>query len=221
MSRSALPAGGCRSSGWALVLLAVALLALVFLLACGFGVSFSWAPTQRPVFFRKYPPDGLGLWLPATEASRVGGTHGRVRRDGSDGWRSLVPRGDNTGERVQVPHLPTIVCLSRRLVPNFVMDSLSRLFWDFGSLYQGRCGVILACCRGSRNFVQVAAATSAACRGTSQQNAVFQMFLQLQKLRRHASRAVEAAVSFSLKDVAASQYVCSCDVDNTSFSFRG
>ena len=29
MSRSAKPAGGCRSSGWALVLLAVALLALV------------------------------------------------------------------------------------------------------------------------------------------------------------------------------------------------
>ena len=30
---------------------------------------------------------------------RVGGTLGRVRRDGSDGWRSPVPRGDNTGGR--------------------------------------------------------------------------------------------------------------------------
>ena len=28
---------------------------------------------------------------------RVGGTHSRVRRDGSDGWRSPVTRGDNTG----------------------------------------------------------------------------------------------------------------------------
>ena len=31
---------------------------------------------------------------------------------------------------------------SRRLVPNIVMDSLSGLFWDFGSLYQRRCGVV-------------------------------------------------------------------------------
>ena len=42
-----------------------------FLGACGFGVSFSW--TQRPVFFRMCPLDVLGLWLPATEASRIGG----------------------------------------------------------------------------------------------------------------------------------------------------
>ena len=53
-----------------------------------------------------------------------------------------APRGDNTGGRVQVPHLPTTVCLSRRLVPNIVMDSPSGLFWDFGSLYQRRCGVV-------------------------------------------------------------------------------
>ena len=40
-------------------------------------------------------------------------------------------------------HLPpTIPCQSRRLVPNLVMDSLSGLFWDFGSLYQRRCGVV-------------------------------------------------------------------------------
>ena len=31
---------------------------------------------------------------------RVGGTHGRVRRDGSDGWRSPVHQGDNTGVQV-------------------------------------------------------------------------------------------------------------------------
>ena len=65
-------------------------------------------------------------------------------------------------------------------------------------------------CCGSRIFVHVAAATSASCRGTSQQNIILQMFLQLQTLRCHASRPVAAGVSLSLQDVAASQYVCSC-----------
>ena len=57
---------------------------------------------------------------------RVGGTHGRVLRDGSDGWRSPVPRGDNTGERGRVHHPPTIRCQSRRQVPHIVMDLSSR-----------------------------------------------------------------------------------------------
>ena len=35
--------------------------------------------------------DVLGLWLVASEASRVGGPLDCVRRDGSDGWRSPVP----------------------------------------------------------------------------------------------------------------------------------
>ena len=65
-------------------------------------------------------------------------------------------------------------------------------------------------------YFHVAAATSASCRGTSQQNIAFQMFLQLQTLRRHVSRPVAAGVSFSLKDVAASQYVCSRGADNLS-----
>ena len=33
-------------------------------------------------------------------------------------------------------------CQPRRLVQNIVMDSLSGFFWDFGSLYQRRCGVV-------------------------------------------------------------------------------
>ena len=53
-------------------------------------------------------------------------------------------------------------------------------------------------------LVHVAAATSASCRGTSQQNIPLQMFLQLQTLRRHVSRPVAAGVSLSLKEVAAS-----------------
>ena len=64
--------------------------------------------------------------------------------------------------------------------------------------------------------VHVAAATSASCRGTSQQNIAFQMFLQLQTLRLRVSRPVAAGVCVSLKDVAASQYVCSRDADNLS-----
>ena len=59
----------------------------------------------------------------------------------------------------------------------------------------------------------VAAATSASCRGTSQQNIASQMFLQIQTLRRHVSRPVAAGVYFSLKDVEASQYVCSRGAD--------
>ena len=51
-------------------------------------------------------------------------------------------------------------------------------------------------------YVHVAAATSASCRGTSQQNIAFQKFLQLQTLRRLLSRPVAADLSFSLKDVA-------------------
>ena len=48
----------------------------------GQSTERSTSPRQR------YPP-------PCSR--RVGGTHGRVRRDGSDGWRSPVSRGDNTG----------------------------------------------------------------------------------------------------------------------------
>ena len=45
-------------------------------------------------------------------------------RDGSDGLRSLVPRGDNTGEVLYFFRQPS-PSQSRRLVQNLVMDSLS------------------------------------------------------------------------------------------------
>ena len=41
-------------------------------------------------------------------------------RDGSDGWRSPVPRGDNTGGRGYVHPPPTIAFWARRQVPKFV-----------------------------------------------------------------------------------------------------
>ena len=65
-------------------------------------------------------------------------------------------------------------------------------------------------------FVLVAAVTLASCRGTSQQNIALQKFLQPQTLRRHVSRLVAAGVYPSVKDVAASQYVCSRGADNLS-----
>ena len=81
----------------------------------------------------------------------VGGTRRCVQCDGNDGWQSPVPRGDNTGGRVQVPHLPTIVCLPGRLVPNLVMGSFSRVC--SGTSVHSTRGVaasFLTRCRGSR-----------------------------------------------------------------------
>ena len=74
---------------------------------------------------------------------RVGGTHGCVRRDGSDGWRSPVPRGDNTGGRDHLPSsashrfpVPPTGPVHRdgSLFPCIVTGS--SVFWDFGSLHR-------------------------------------------------------------------------------------
>ena len=88
---------------------------------------------------------------------RVGGTHGRVRRDGSDGWQSPGPRGDNTGGRARVPPPPTIAFLSRRQVPNIVMGRGRCTSWQVLHIQTGAifyvsflcCGVNPACCCGS------------------------------------------------------------------------
>ena len=67
------------------------------------------APTRKlafpSFFFRRYP-----LRCSLHQKPRVGGPPGCVRRDGSDGWLSPVPRGDNTGGRVRVPPPPIIPC---------------------------------------------------------------------------------------------------------------
>ena len=63
---------------------------------------------------------------------------------------------------------------ARRQVQNFVMDSPSGLLWDFGSLYQRRCGVVSdALSRQPSILVHVVAATLAWCRGTSLRNIAF------------------------------------------------
>ena len=64
---------------------------------------------------------------------RVGGTFGCVHCDGSDGWRSPVPRSDNTGGRGCLPLLRTIVVGLRQRLPKCSRP----------------CGVPEACCYGS------------------------------------------------------------------------
>ena len=89
LSCSALPAGGCRSSGWALVLLAVALLALVLfarLWVWGFFfVSLRVGPDPRTGFLPQgFPLDVLGLWLPARQTALAGSSRSS-HRGASDG----------------------------------------------------------------------------------------------------------------------------------------
>ena len=47
---------------------------------------------------------------PCIRSHKSAGLSGSVRRDRSDGWRSPVPRGDNTGGPDGVPPPPTIAC---------------------------------------------------------------------------------------------------------------
>ena len=79
----------------------------------------------------------------------------------------------------------------------------SGLFWDFGSLYQRRCGVI------SYGFVS---------RHKPAEHRIPDVSA-VPTLRRLLSRPVAAGVSFSVKDVAASQYICSRGADNVSSHF--
>ena len=85
--------------------------------------------------------DVLGLGS-LHQKPRVGGTLGGVLCDGSDGWRSPVPRGDNTGGRVHLPPQPAIAFSvpptdSVHRDASFIMCIVtgSSFFWDFGSLY--------------------------------------------------------------------------------------
>ena len=83
----------------------------------------------------------------------------------------------------------------------------SLLFWDFSSLVAAAVF-----------YVFVAAATSASCRGTSQQNIACLMFLQLPTLRRHSLRAVAAATSLSSERRCGVMVVCSRGADDGTVS---
>ena len=86
-----------------------------------FFVSFCESAFPRTVFVSAGVASMFWDFGSLHQKPRVGGTRGRVRRDGSDGWRSPFPRGDNTGEPDRVPPSPTIACRSRRLVVNIVI----------------------------------------------------------------------------------------------------
>ena len=124
-------------------------------------------------------------------------------RDGSDGWRSPVPWGDNTGGRDGVPPPPTIAFWARRQVPKFVTGRAVDSVRDGRSSIPRRvrrCGVISHAL--SRQPVLPS--------------------VTLRRLRHIASqmfRPVAAGVYLSLKDVAASQFVCSRGADNLSSHF--
>ena len=135
-------------------------------------------------------------------------------RDGSDGWRPPVPRGDNTGGRGYVHPPPTITFWARRQVPKFVtgrsMDSV-RDGRSSTPRRVRRCGVIS--------------------HALSRQPVLSSFgFVSRHKPAEHrfpdvsATPDVEASCITSccgrrvpsLKDVAASQFVCSRGADNLS-----
>ena len=69
-----------------------------------------WAPTQGPVLSGTPLDVRCSETLaPCIRSIKSAGTHGRLRRDGSDGCRSPVPQGDNTGGRDRLPPPPAIV----------------------------------------------------------------------------------------------------------------
>ena len=121
------------------LLVAVAVLGLVLLwpvclvwvsssLLLAFSCFKRRAATQEPTNFSSgsgdpavwHRPENRNLfWYPLAvwdfgslhQKPWVGGTFCRVLRDGSGGWQSPVPQGDNTGGRVQVPlRQPSSAC---------------------------------------------------------------------------------------------------------------
>ena len=116
---------------------------------------FPRALTQGPFFLLQVSPSMFWDYGFLHQEPRVGGTHGRVRRDGSDSWRLLAPQDDGTGVRDCLPLPPTIACRSRRLVVNIVSFVLWTMYkmagpvlpdeYDVAALFRTRCP-------GSRNF---------------------------------------------------------------------
>ena len=67
---------------------------------------------RENLYFQVSPYSGRSMFLDfgsLHQKHRVGGTLGGVLHDGSDGWRSPVTQGDNTGGRGHLPPPPTIV----------------------------------------------------------------------------------------------------------------
>ena len=118
----------------------------------GFNPGGRRAPTPRPAVIQRslfgwhpFPflcSGTLGLSIRSIASRRALGCG---LRDGSDGWRSPVPRGDNTGGRDYVHPLPSIAFWARRQVPKFVtgraVDSVRDGRYSIPRRVR-RCGVI-------------------------------------------------------------------------------
>ena len=147
----------------------------------------------------------------------VGGTHGRVRRDGSDGSRSPVPQGDNTGGRGRVLPPPTIRCQSRRQVQNILTHlcvdsardvrlSTSRWVLFLGFVLELRFTLPEAFaassptrCRGSRIFLPCRCGDSGFVSRHKPADHHIAMFLHLQTLRRHDCQMVSPISKLTFK----------------------
>ena len=79
--------------------------------------------------------------------------------------------------------------------PATVLLSVPSVFWEFGSFYQRHCVTSYALSRQPFFFTSMSLRRLP--RGTRKQNIAFQMFLQLQTLRRHVSRLVAAGMFLS------------------------
>ena len=99
-------------------------------------------PHGRLVAFSRFLLGSMSLDFGSLhQKPRVGGIHGTVRRDGSDGWRS--PSLSSPADRSVHRDASFFLCV--------VTSSI--VFWDFGSLYL-KAGVPLASCCGSGNQSQ-------------------------------------------------------------------
>ena len=140
------------------------------------------------------------FWVlgPLHQEPRVGGTHGRVRRDGSDGWRSPVSRGDKCcGARLSAASanhrfpVPPTGCEHR--------DALWTVYQMAVPVHPDGFDVaasFLTRCRGSRDFRPCRCGDFGLVSRHRPAEHLFQMLPQLPMLRRRVVRVVAASVSF-------------------------
>ena len=177
------------------------------------------APTPKPavicVHFMSSIPSCSMFWDFSSLRQKHRASAGHLVGDGSDGLRSPVSGATILGARFSTSSAKHPVSVPP--AGSEPRDGFS--FWvvlDFGSLYQRRCGVVSdALSRqpssSSTSLRGLRLGVAAQASGTSSQ-----VFPLLRTLRRHVSRPVAAGVYLPLKDVAASQFVCSRGADDLS-----
>ena len=171
-------------------------------LLCGVCDLVPWcfsvgADPRTGQFFLQVSPSMFWDFGSLHQKHRVGGTHGGVLRDGSDGWRSPVPRGDNTGGRDRLPPPPTITSSPADRFRTSCCLLLWTVYEIAGSFHPDGYDIVasfLTRCRSSRHFRH--GDVSTCCRGTGQLNILAHRCFFSLTLRRRLPRAVAAGVSF-------------------------